>query len=113
MAFPGASFFFFFKRAWELNFNHAGVAFVDNCITGFLKLEDLRNTIDPERSASMTHTGWVGGVGGMLSVCDRAARTSHPPSAHFPPLFDLDKLSNVNTDGAPAVTTFPLCLAGI
>lgn len=76
MAFPGASFFFFRERAWELNFNHAGVAFVDNCITGFLKLEDLRNTIDPERSASMTHTGWVGGVGGgcCLSVTGQHGR---------------------------------------
>lgn len=47
----------FLLRAWELNFSHAGIAFVDNCLTGFLKLEDLRSTIGPEGSASMTHTG--------------------------------------------------------
>lgn len=72
VAFPGTSVLLL--RAWELNFNHAGVAFVDNCITGFLKAEDLRNTIDLERSASMEH--W----GGCLSVTgQRGELTPLPP----------------------------------
>lgn len=84
--------------------SHAGVAFVDKCLTGFLKLEGLRSTMDPEGWASMTHTG------GAACLCQ--SNTEGPPLLllllPFFPLCDLDKLSNVNTDGVWPLTASAL-----
>lgn len=60
--------------------------------------------MDPEGWASMTHTG------GGLPVCVRATLRAPPPPPPPPffPLCDLDKLSNVNTDGVWPLTAFAL-----
>lgn len=58
---------------WEPG-NHAGIAC--NCLTGFLKVEDLRSTIDPEGSASMTPTG------GAVCLCQ--SNTQGSSSSIFP-----------------------------
>lgn len=58
--------------------------------------------MDPEGWASMTHTG------GAACLCQ--SNTEGPPPLLLPffPLCDLDKLSNVNTDGVWPLTAFAL-----